>query len=67
MPRRRNENGLKRQHRIVSEQRRRAAAAGEGNLDNPQIEQENAAPVPPAVSQPFENLAPPIATPRPEE
>ena len=66
MPRRRNENGLKRQQRIVSEQRRREAAAG-GNLENPQIEQEHAEPVPPGVTQSFENLAPPITAPRPED
>jgi len=66
MPRRRNENGLKRQQRIESEQRREAPG-GYVEPDDRQREEAPPAPVPPGVTQAFENLAPPIIAPRKDE
>jgi hypothetical protein len=67
MPRRRNENGLKRQQRIESEQQRRIAPNGYVAPDDRAPEEVQPAPVPPGVTQAFENLAPPAIAPRKDE
>jgi hypothetical protein len=66
MARRRHETGLKYQQRIENEQRRanpsdRYVAAGDGPLSPV-----HPAPVPPGVTQLFENVAPPLLAPREE-
>ncbi len=66
MARRRNEDGLKRQHRIESERQRREAP-GTHPVPDERPDQEHQAPVPPSATQPFENLAPPITAPQRED
>ena len=67
MPRRRNENGLKRQQRIESERLSRETSAGYVEPDDRHPDPVHPAPVPPGVTQSIENLAPPVVAPRRED
>ena len=64
MARRRHETGLKYQQRIETEQRRANPPdhyVAPGDLQPTSVQ---AAPVPPGVTQMFENVAPPLLAPR---
>jgi hypothetical protein len=63
MARRRHENGLKYQQRIENEQRRANGPDQAVEQDNRQAEPTPSAPVPPGVTQLFENVAPPLLAP----
>jgi len=63
MARRRHENGLKYQQRIESEQRRANSPDHYAAPVERQPSSVHPAPVPPGVTQMFENVAPPLLAP----
>jgi len=64
MARRRHETGLKYQQRIESEQRRATPPDDYVAPGDRQPTSVQTAPVPPGVTQMFENVAPPLVAPR---
>ena len=64
MARRRHEHGLKYQQRIESELRRGAHPTRHAEPDDRKPDPAPLAPVPPGVTQLFENVAPPLLAPK---
>ena len=67
MPRRRHENGLKKQQRIQREQHVGQVPNGFAEPDDRHAEPAIPEPVPPSATQIFETAAPPILAPSPKE
>ena len=65
--RRSEENGLKRQQRLESEQRDRQHPKGYAEPDDRHPEPTQPGAVPPGVTQLVENTAPPFVAPRPKD